>query len=519
MYKQKLLFFGLITALIILLALTSAAISAHLTRQNLHQSTIAQTLLIEHQQLSSTSYRLFKQLTDEVIFGQNANQSIVRNKQQLINQSIERIKQLELEQRAALGASDTHGSIEDTDKLEQLIQTIISDFNRVLSSKDTSPLNEQEALRNLLEGTIDNEFREAINDAVTRQNRVVVSLNARISTLNMAMFWFTIVLGLLSLPIVIYGCYWLFNQLYQPLILINNATAAIASGDYQKPISQELDDEFQVLASTINQLAEQLKEHELSEASSKQQLQIEVENRTRELMQANLKLTKIDSRRRQFISDVSHELRTPLTIIRGEAQVTLRQSSANESDYKMTLDAILEQAVMLSRLVDDLLFLTRAEMNQMHLELKPSAIVMLLTAEVSKWQRLHQDRQIILDYPQELAELMVVMDVSRIKQVLSILLDNAIKYSASSEPIQINLIQQEKVAKISVKDSGSGISAAEIENVFERFVRFSKHAEGLGLGLPIAKAIIDAHAGEISVESNQGEGSIFSISLPMAKPQ
>lgn len=88
MYKRKLFYFGLTTAFILLVALTCTAISAHLTRENLKQSTIAQSLLIEHQQLSSISYRLFKQLTDEVIFGQNANQANVRKKQKLIEQSL-----------------------------------------------------------------------------------------------------------------------------------------------------------------------------------------------------------------------------------------------------------------------------------------------------------------------------------------------------------------------------------------------------------------------------------------------
>lgn len=122
MYKHKLFYFGLTTAFILLLALTCAAISANLTRENLKQSTLAQTLLVEHQQLSSISYRLFKQLTDEVIFGQNANQADVRKKQALIAQSLDNIRRLELEQRKALGETITQGSIEDTDELVQLIE-------------------------------------------------------------------------------------------------------------------------------------------------------------------------------------------------------------------------------------------------------------------------------------------------------------------------------------------------------------------------------------------------------------
>ena len=131
MYKRKLYLFGLLSTFILLIALASAAVSAHLTRANLKQSQLAQSLLSEHQQLSSISYRLFKQLTDELIFGKNANQAKVRNKQQQIQQSLVRIKQFELAQREALGIEATQGSVEDTDELEALIAEIVNEFRAI----------------------------------------------------------------------------------------------------------------------------------------------------------------------------------------------------------------------------------------------------------------------------------------------------------------------------------------------------------------------------------------------------
>lgn len=515
MYKRKLLYFGVTTAIILIVALVCTAISAHLTRENLKQSTVAQSLLVEHQQLSSISYRLFKQLTDELIFGENANQANFRKKQGLIKKSLDNIRRLEVQQREALGIEFTIGTVEDTDELAELIDKIIYEFRLVIKSKNAIPINQQQGVRNLLEETIDKQFREAINAAVTRQSRVVAATNARIDTLNTAIVSFSLGLGILSLPLITYGCYWLFNQLYQPLILIQQATNSIASGQYQQPISEKLDEEFEELAASINQLAKRLQEHELNEAKSRKELEYEVEQRTRELTQANLQLTKVDSRRRQFIADVSHELRTPLTIIRGEAQVTLRFKSASEEDYKETLSSILEQSINLSHLVDDLLLLTRAEMNQLHLAMASVTIGPLVETEVAKWQRLYKDRAIKLITTKHDSATEIRIDKPRIQQALSILLDNATKYSAPGHPIELSIVNQQTTLAISVKDVGEGISAAEIENIFERFVRFSKHHEGIGLGLPIAKAIVDAHGGRISVESVQGEGSTFAIILPI----
>lgn len=514
MYKRKLFFFGVTTAFILLVSLACAAISAHLTRENLKQSSIAQNLLLEHQQVSSISYRLFKQLTDEVIFGKSANQAHVRKKQDLIKQAIENIKRLELEQREALGEVATQGSIEDTDELSNLINEIITEFRLVLDMNGYAPLKEQERFRTLLEVKIDNEFREAINAAVIRQSRVVAAINARIDTLNTAMVWFTVGLGALSIPLLVYGCYWLFNQLYQPLILLRNATEAITQGRYEDTIPEKLDEEFEELAIDIKRLAKQLEEHTKQESRSRRLLEYEVEERTKELTKANQQLTNIDNRRRQFLADISHELRTPLTIIRGEAQVTLRLKSASAEDYQATLSAILQQSVNLSRLVDDLLLLTRAEMNQMHLDCQPVPLTPLLTSETNKWQKLHPDRTIQLSCDAELAEHNANIDSQRIQQVISILLDNAVKYSPTTTPIEVAAALMQGKAAISVTDYGEGISATEIDNVFERFVRFSKH-EGLGLGLPIAKAIVEAHGGTITAQSVKGEGSTFMILLPL----
>jgi two-component system OmpR family sensor kinase len=275
----------------------------------------------------------------------------VRNKENQIEASLARIRELELQQREALGVEVTQGSVEDTEDLAALLDSIIAEFRAIVASEDSAPLSSQGRVQRLLEVTIDNQFREAIDSAVRRQSTVVASINARIDTLNTAIVWFTVAFGLVSIPLVVLACTWLLNQLYKPLDAIRYGAEAIAIGKYTHRLPETLDKEFQQIVLAFNSMASQLSEHESKAGQSLRQLEIAVEQRTRELTEANQRLTSIDSKRRQFLADLSHELRTPLTVIRGEAQVTLRHSAVDSDSYRQTLDTILAQAVGLSRLV------------------------------------------------------------------------------------------------------------------------------------------------------------------------
>jgi len=512
MYKRKLYLFGLLSTFILLIALASSAVSAHLTRTNLEQSQLAQSLLLEHQQLSSISYRLFKQLTDELIFGKNANQAKVRNKQQMIEQSISRIKQLELDQRDALGVEATQGSVEDTDELEALVAKIVDEFRAIAQSNDSAPLYEQQRLQTLLESTIDNQFREAINSAVQRQTRVVSGINASIDTLNTSIVWFTICIGIITCPFILLGCYWLFNSLYHPLTVIRTGTDAIASGNYDYRLPETLDDEFTDLVRALNSMITRLAEHEDKADAYRKQLEFEVETRTRALKEANSKLTHIDAKRRQFMADVSHELRTPLTIIRGEAQVTLRQRSATTDIYQETLETVLEQAINLSKLVDDLLLLARAEMHEFTLDLAKTNLKVLLTQQAATWQKVIKPRDFTVDWAID-NEVQVLVDEGRLLQALTILIENAHKYSRENEPITLRVSTHNDWINLSIIDIGEGISSGDLEHVFERFVRLKRNGDGMGLGLSIAKAIAEAHGGKLEAHSTLGKGSEFTLAL------
>ena len=515
MYKKKLYFFSISFAGALIVTLIATAISAHITRQNLEHSTVAQSLLGEHLSLSSVSYRLFKQLTDELIFGQNANQAEVRNKEKLIDASLTKITELELQQRDALGAAATQGSVEDTEDLAALLDNIIEEFRAIVASEDSSPLSTQVRVQRLLEVTIDNQFREAIDAAVRRQSTVVATINSRIETLNTSIVWFTVAFGLISIPLVVLACTWLLNQLYQPLDAIRYGAEAIAIGKYTHRLPETLDKEFQQIVLAFNSMASQLSEHESNVAQSRRQLEYEVQQRTMELTEANHRLTSIDTKRRQFLADLSHELRTPLTVIRGEAQVTLRHPSADSEAYRQTLDAILAQAVSLSRLVDDLLLLARAEISQLTLDIEECELAQWLQQQAAHWTKVSQSHHFRLALEHGDSALLVKVDSQRLAQVLAILIDNAMKYSPVGSTITLTTGVKAGRVGITVTDQGAGIAPADLGPIFERFVRINRRGDGTGLGLAIARTIVETHGGELTVESTLKQGSNFTIWLSL----
>jgi signal transduction histidine kinase len=342
----------------------------------------------------------------------------------------------------------------------------------------------------------------------------VVAINARIDTLNTAIVWFTVALGLLGLPLILLACWWLINQLHPPLQAISNGAEALAQGNYDHRLPDTLDREFQPIVQSFNSMGRQLREHELSVEQSRKQLEFEVGQRTRELMDANAKLTDIDNRRRQFLADVSHELRTPLTVIRGEAQVTLRQPTLSEAAGRQTLEVILGQAVALSRLVDDLLLLARAESGQLIVEPEEFELQPWLRQQVDHWRRLASGHEIAFDCDLDCAQTLLNADQHRLAQAMAILINNAIRYSEPGTTILVKVSQRQHALQIAITDKGVGIAPSDLLHIFERFVRVNRSVEGSGLGLAIARTIAEAHNGELNVDSVQGQGSTFTLSLP-----
>lgn len=215
----------------------------------------------------------------------------------------------------------------------------------------------------------------------------------------------------------------------------------------------------------------------------------------------------------QFVSDASHELRTPLTALRTSNEVALRRKKLTLSDAKRTIQENLDEVDRLQQLTDGLLRLLSRDSQVQIIDFKlQDAIGTALAAVAPK----AASKRIAVN--DQTPSITIRADQGALTQVLTILIDNAVKYSPEDSTITLTATVDDKQGvSISVADTGIGISEQDAQHIFSRFYRADSsrsQTEGYGLGLPIAHKLIKAHHGTLSVESAPGEGSIFTVRLP-----
>jgi PAS domain S-box-containing protein len=237
-----------------------------------------------------------------------------------------------------------------------------------------------------------------------------------------------------------------------------------------------------------------------------------------ERKQADLTLRRIVDAQKRFVSDAAHELRAPLTSIQGNLELLRRYPNMTDTDRNETTEDAYREAIRLGRLVKDLLALARGDAQQ-ELNLEPVALHDLIKESLRHAQHLSQTHRIELT---EITNCIALADYDRLKQLMLILLENAIKYTPSGGWIKVSLTCDPDWAEICVQDSGIGIAAENIPHVFELFYRADKgrsrgnNPGDTGLGLPIAQWIVAQHGGEIRLESELGFGTKAKVRLRVA---
>jgi two-component system phosphate regulon sensor histidine kinase PhoR len=275
----------------------------------------------------------------------------------------------------------------------------------------------------------------------------------------------------------------------------------LARGNFRARLPGIDDSEFGQLASTLNDTASNL------------------QNTVEQLQRDHAELEKVERIRKDFVINVSHELRTPLASIQGYTE-TLMDGALNDAEHNMRfLGIIRHNAERLARLTEDLLTLSRVEQKRQKFEFDPHPVTELLEEAIAQVRPMAEKngQTLELQAPSEAIESWC--DREAVSQILSNLLENALKYTPSGGRVTVGARPAGRFAEVYVRDTGIGIPAEELPRLFERFYRVdkarSRELGGTGLGLAIVKHLVAAHNGSIRVESAVDRGSTFFFTLPL----
>jgi signal transduction histidine kinase len=305
------------------------------------------------------------------------------------------------------------------------------------------------------------------------------------NSLSQAVIRFLLWGGLLAVAIALLITFFLSRRISAPIKALTLAARQLGQGDLSQRVTIKDKGEVGELAQAFNSMASDLEQ--------------------------------VEKLRRNMVADAAHEIRTPLSNIRGYLEAI--RDGIKKPDTG-SIKSLEEEAVLLSRLVDELQELSLVEAGELHLIRKTEDIIKLIQQIVTTEQTQAAEKGILLstDLPDKMSQ--VNIDSQRIGQVLRNILENAIAHTGKGDSIKIAAEKRGEWVEVSVTDTGEGIPAEDLPNIFERFYRIDKSRAratgGSGLGLTIAKRLVEAHGGTIEAQSELGKGSRFSFTLPVS---
>jgi two-component system, NtrC family, sensor kinase len=305
------------------------------------------------------------------------------------------------------------------------------------------------------------------------------------------------------------------RRVVRPLRILRQGVERIGSGDLDHRLEIKTGDEIQTLADEFNRMAGQLQE-------SYANLEQKVEARTHELAVANQQLDEASRHKSQFLASMSHEFRTPLNAIIGFSEV-LSDASLEISEEKRArfLMHIFNSGKHLLGLINDILDLSKVEAGRLELEIESAAIGDVLNAAENTMKPLAVKKSIDLRVERDGGIPRIPMDTARIRQVVLNLVGNAIKFTPERGLVWLRADTLDEIVRVEVGDTGPGIPVEDHERIFLEFEQArigsaKSKPEGTGLGLALAKKLVEMHGGKIWVESKVGEGSRFCFTLPIS---
>ncbi len=290
------------------------------------------------------------------------------------------------------------------------------------------------------------------------------------------------------------------SSLADEIQTLTGTARKLAAGDWSARVQPSGKDEVGQLAATFDQMANQLQR---------------TFEREREL----------EASRRDLIAGVSHDLRTPLATTQAMVESIIDDVVTEPTEVRRFLRLVRSDVLLLSRLIDDLFELSQIEVGALRLDMAPVALQDLIPETLEAYRVQAQENGVSLDFTIENALPLVTADAPRLQRVLRNLLDNAQRYTRASGAIRVDAQSIGAEARVSVADTGPGLDPSDLERVFDRFYRGESSAgaarsdvrsRGAGLGLAIARGLVEAHGGRIWAEPGDPVGTIFAFAIPFA---
>ena len=502
-------------AALVILAIMQGAFTFWATSSAAHhaqRSVVATSMLNHYLELGANKQRL------KVWFAQSAlaGDALETTKTALLAKMSRSLEELQ-----KLAPKDAALNRNDGDSEYAALQLLVQNFSVLKASAEAVRFqpaagDQSSAWRNLI-GIFDRsdgrDVRPVLEQAVMRQRATSDLAKSQLADALAKMRTASLLLAFISVALGVFAVVYFVKRMHQPFDALVQAATAIAQGNYAHRGLVRADDEFGQIARQLNATAVKLEAARFQSQSVRQGLDDAIAVKTADVTRSHEALLRIDSRRRQFFAEVSHELRTPVTVIRGEAEIALRGTHHDAQHYRASLSRIVDATADLGRRVEDLLQLAKSDSQHYALKLEPTSLSVVVKAALSQITAVAANRNISITQTSEVitpqAEYaMILADKDRLQQVLTIVLENAVRYSESPGQVTVGIYVDTSVgtANITVIDQGIGLSESESVGAFERHFRGEKarqmRPDGAGLGLSIAQAIIVAHKGQIDLENN-----------------
>ncbi len=508
-----------VTLAMITLAVTASLFFAttHYSRERVRLANQQSEAMVH---IAASANRYSEQIAEILLLGEAERPELESARSQVV-EAFYRLQRLIDIEAALIRDEDERkeelGELRQLDRMRALFADVDRTVERLLALGQAGRrLDAVAVLRYEIENNFDSALQKLIIEGVAGERAELERVQADAERLS---FWFGLAVITISVALIVLTIFAgrsFTRSLVRPIGALTQGAEAITRGDLDHRIDYDRRDELGLLARSFNLMANELGQQRKQLFDAQADLEGQVRRRTWELGVTNERLILVDRQRVRFLADASHELRTPLTVLRGEAEVALRGQGQSQRSYRQALERIVDQAVDMGRLVDDLLFLARSESEEMRFEYCTAGLRDVVSEAVREAANLASEGQIRITAQGPETPSVVRADPGRLKQAVMIVLDNAIKYSAPGRPIQVSLqTTSDRVAELTVSDQGSGIAQDELPYVFERFYRGARAcaSSGSGLGLSIAKWIVEKHGGTIAVSST-GDGTDVVIRIP-----